>query len=106
MEVRLNVFTINYYLQIHASGIILHNLSTRNQLLKLPQAHKGKVSGLCFADGDRLLSCGVDRNIKLWSTASGASSSVRVVFSLKFTVVISANYSHLMFFQENQLSSA
>jgi len=24
------------------------------------------VSGICFADSDRLLSCGVDRNIKLW----------------------------------------
>ncbi|KAG6812778.1 hypothetical protein H0H92_000548 [Tricholoma furcatifolium] len=48
-------------------GIILHNLSTRKQLLNLQQAHKGKVSGLCFADKDRLLSCGVDRNVKLWS---------------------------------------
>lgn len=47
-------------------GIILHNLSTRQQLVKLPHAHKGKVSGLCFAAGDRFLSCGVDRNIKLW----------------------------------------
>lgn len=24
------------------------------------------MSGLCFADEERLLSCGVDRNIKLW----------------------------------------
>ena len=35
--------------------------------MKLPQAHKGKISGLCFADGNKLLSCGVDRNIKLWA---------------------------------------
>ncbi|KAG6908975.1 hypothetical protein DXG01_002583 [Tephrocybe rancida] len=61
-------------------GIILHNLSTRNKLLNLPQAHKGKVSGLCFAEGDRLLSCGVDRNIKLWSTASGASDQPLNIF--------------------------
>lgn len=34
----------------------------------MPEAHKGKITGLCFADEDRLLSCGVDRNIKLWDT--------------------------------------
>jgi WD40 repeat protein len=34
----------------------------------VPEAHKGKITGLCFADEDRLLSCGVDRNIKLWDT--------------------------------------
>ncbi|KAG6866594.1 hypothetical protein C0991_002082 [Blastosporella zonata] len=61
-------------------GIILHNLSTRNKLLNLQQAHKGKVTGLCFAEGDRLLSCGVDRNIKLWSIASGASDQPLNVF--------------------------
>jgi WD repeat and SOF domain-containing protein 1 len=61
------------------SGIILHNLQTRDKLLKLPQAHKGKVSGLCFADSDRLLSCGVDRNIKLWAIGSGASDTVSSV---------------------------
>jgi WD repeat and SOF domain-containing protein 1 len=57
-------------------GIILHDLRTRHKLLNLPQAHKGKVSGLCFADPDRLLSCGVDRNIKLWAIGSGASDTV------------------------------
>ncbi|KAG5635787.1 hypothetical protein H0H81_010130 [Sphagnurus paluster] len=61
-------------------GIILHNLSTRNKLVKLPQAHKGKVSGLCFAEGDRLLSCGVDRNIKLWSIRSDASDQPLNIF--------------------------
>ncbi|KAF4613062.1 hypothetical protein D9613_011063 [Agrocybe pediades] len=56
-------------------GIILHDLVTRKPIAKLPQAHKGKVSGLCFSpDGERVLSCGVDRNVKLWS-ASGDSSS-------------------------------
>ncbi|PPQ96444.1 hypothetical protein CVT26_005085 [Gymnopilus dilepis] len=50
-------------------GIIVHNLSTRKQTMSIPQAHKGKVSGLCFSPdgGKRLLSCGVDRNIKLWA---------------------------------------
>lgn len=61
-------------------GIILHNLRTRDKLLKVPQAHKGKVSGLCFADSNRLLSCGVDRNIKLWAIGSGASDTVSPVF--------------------------
>jgi DDB1- and CUL4-associated factor 13 len=44
----------------------LHDLPQREVFLKLLNAHKGKVSGLCFADEERLLSCGVDRNIKLW----------------------------------------
>jgi WD40 repeat protein len=35
-------------------------------ILRLLNAHKGKISGLCFADEERLLSCGVDRTVKLW----------------------------------------
>jgi WD repeat and SOF domain-containing protein 1 len=46
--------------------IIVHNLAQRSHLKRIPQAHKNKVSGLCFAQGSRLLSCGVDRNVKLW----------------------------------------
>jgi DDB1- and CUL4-associated factor 13 len=49
------------------TGIIVHNLSSREQIVEQSQAHKGKVSGLCFTDDNRLLSCGVDRNIKLWA---------------------------------------
>ncbi|KAL5478492.1 SOF1 [Sanghuangporus weigelae] len=48
--------------------IIVHDVPLRRHLLRLPGAHKGKVSGLCWAEGDRLLSCGVDRNVKLWDT--------------------------------------
>ncbi|KAH7915878.1 WD40 repeat-like protein [Hygrophoropsis aurantiaca] len=51
-------------------GIMLHNLAERKQLHRIQGAHKGKVSGLCFGDGDRLLSCGVDSNIKLWNVAA------------------------------------
>jgi WD repeat and SOF domain-containing protein 1 len=52
-------------------GVILHNIAQRTRLLRLTTAHKGKVSGLCYAaDKDRLLSCGVDRNIKLWDISS------------------------------------
>ena len=36
--------------------------------MKVNEAHKGKISGVCFADEHRLLSCGVDRNVKLWDT--------------------------------------
>ena len=46
----------------------MHDIPQRKSLLKLPGAHKGKVSGLCWSDGDRLLSCGVDRTVKLWDT--------------------------------------
>jgi len=62
------------------AGIILHNLSTRKQTFNISQAHKGKVSGLCFSpgEGERLLSCGVDRNVKLWSTSGEVASSEKV----------------------------
>jgi WD repeat and SOF domain-containing protein 1 len=61
------------------TAIIVHNVSERTRLLHLATAHKGKVSGLCFASDDRLLSCGVDRNIKLWDTTpSGEDSSATV----------------------------
>jgi len=75
-------------------GIILHNLSQRTRLLQLQGAHKGKVSGLCFAAEDRLLSCGMDRNIKLWDikpSASGESSEVRS--SLSSGLGLSENFS-------------
>lgn len=47
---------------------MVHDLPQRSQLWNTPGAHKGKISGLCFAGDDRLLSCGVDRNVKLWDT--------------------------------------
>ncbi|KAF9448432.1 WD40 repeat-like protein [Macrolepiota fuliginosa MF-IS2] len=53
--------------------IILHNLTTRQITQRVPQAHKGKVSGLCYASADRLLSCGVDRTVKLWSAGDDGS---------------------------------
>ncbi|KAK0437568.1 WD40 repeat-like protein [Armillaria borealis] len=59
-------------------GIIIHNISMRTHLLRLPQAHKGKVSGLCFTEDSKLLSCGVDRNIKMWDTESGSDQPVMV----------------------------
>ena len=50
----------------HCLDILLHNLAQQKQLCKVQGAHKGKVSGLCFAGEHRVLSCGVDRNVKLW----------------------------------------
>ncbi|KAB5588880.1 U3 small nucleolar RNA associated protein [Ceratobasidium theobromae] len=32
-------------------------------------AHKGTVSAITYAEGPRLLSCGVDRTVKLWDTS-------------------------------------
>ncbi len=52
------------------SGLIVHDVSRRSKLFHNEQAHKGKVSGICFGKEGRLLSCGVDRNIKLWDTHS------------------------------------
>jgi WD40 repeat protein len=48
-------------------GIVIHDLAERKPLHKIQNAHKGKVSGLCFTPEGKLLSCGVDRNVKLWS---------------------------------------
>ena len=49
-------------------------------------AHKGKISGVCFADENRLLSCGVDRNVKLWDTRevdeNGAGPSEVIIYSV------------------------
>ena len=36
--------------------------------MRLPGAHKRSITGLCFADSDRLLSCGADQTVKLWDT--------------------------------------
>ena len=46
----------------------MHDIAQRTHLLRVNEAHKGKISGVCFADEHRLLSCGVDRNVKLWDT--------------------------------------
>ncbi|KAJ3888172.1 WD40 repeat-like protein, partial [Lentinula edodes] len=59
-------------------GVIVHNLSQRTQMARLPQGHKGKVTGLSFAGDSRLLSCGVDCNVKLWKIGSVRSSSLKV----------------------------
>ena len=53
------------------AGLILHDIPQRRKVVHVENAHKGKVSGICFADNDRLLSCGVDRNVKLWSINPG-----------------------------------
>ncbi|KIP10773.1 hypothetical protein PHLGIDRAFT_33686 [Phlebiopsis gigantea 11061_1 CR5-6] len=49
-------------------GLIVHDIAQRTHLMRVNDAHKGKVSGVCFSDEHRLLSCGVDRNVKLWDT--------------------------------------
>lgn len=60
----LNVFQRNHIFP----GLVVHDLAQRSQLMRIEAAHKGKITGVCFADEHRLLSCGVDRNIKLWDT--------------------------------------
>ncbi|KAN0120460.1 WD40 repeat-like protein [Russula decolorans] len=54
--------------------IILHNAGRRTHLTKIAGAHQGKISGLCWADDHRVLSCGVDRNIKMWDVRAEALS--------------------------------
>lgn len=56
----------------------MHDISERRPLVRIPQAHKGKISGLCWTEDDRLLSCGVDCNVKMWDTraASGEDADI------------------------------
>ncbi|KAJ3566793.1 hypothetical protein NP233_g6782 [Leucocoprinus birnbaumii] len=61
-----------------STDVIMHNLSTRQVTKKIPQAHKGKITGLSYASADRLLSCGVDRTIKMWCIGEENSESVLV----------------------------
>ena len=67
------------------TGLIVHDLAQKSAVMHVESAHKGKISGVCFADENRLLSCGVDRNIKLWDTRevdeNGAGPS-EVIYSL------------------------
>ncbi|CCO34672.1 DDB1-and CUL4-associated factor 13 AltName: Full=WD repeat and SOF domain-containing protein 1 [Rhizoctonia solani AG-1 IB] len=58
--------------------VIVHDLASQQHLLKFPGAHKGTVSAITYADGPRLLSCGVDRTVKLWDTSlsSGEEEAV------------------------------
>jgi WD repeat and SOF domain-containing protein 1 len=44
----------------------MHDLANRRILLRRQGAHKQSVTGLAFADSERLLSCGVDQTVKLW----------------------------------------
>ncbi|KAI9512132.1 WD40 repeat-like protein [Russula earlei] len=53
--------------------IIVHNAGRRTHLAKFSGAHQGKISGLCWADNQRILSCGVDQNIKMWDIRQGTS---------------------------------
>lgn len=58
-------------------GVIVHDLGRRKKVSTVPHAHKGKVSGLCFTgsgEEGRLLTCGVDRTVKLWDM-SGADDA-------------------------------
>lgn len=48
-----------------APEIILHDLPERKILQKI-SAHKGILSGLTFAGEERLLSCGIDKTVKMW----------------------------------------
>lgn len=58
--------------------VIVHSLALRRPLLKIPNAHRGMVGGLCWSaearDGKRgLISCGkLDGTIKIWRSEAFA----------------------------------
>lgn len=53
-------------------------LSDRENIFHAPGAHKGFVRGLAFtSDGERLLSCGDDKTIKLWKPFKSAKGGDR-----------------------------
>lgn len=63
------------------AGVIVHDIAKQKKSHQMQDVHKGKVSGLCFADRDRLLSCGVDCNIKLWDVSPQEETSVSILSS-------------------------
>ncbi|KZV96002.1 WD40 repeat-like protein [Exidia glandulosa HHB12029] len=72
----LNVFT-----SASADGeIIVHDLPQRTQLLRIPNAHKNAVTGLTFADANRVLSCGIDKFVRIWdiSTLDQVQTSIEL----------------------------
>lgn len=55
-------------------------------LLKIENAHNGKINGLDFSsESNRIISCSNDKTVKLWDTTKESSES-------KPTIVISADY--------------
>ena len=51
----------------------MHDLPQRRNILKLPGAHKRSITGVCFAGPNKLLSCGVDQNVRLWDVQASYS---------------------------------
>lgn len=77
MEVRCNVALL-LFLDTDVNSeleIIMHNVAQRTQIAKVPGAHKGKLSGICWADENRLLSSGVDKTVKMWDMRSSPEMS-------------------------------
>ncbi|KAH7106811.1 WD40 repeat-like protein [Auriculariales sp. MPI-PUGE-AT-0066] len=61
---------LNVIASASADGeIIVHDLPQRTHLLRIPGAHKNAITGLTFADTDRVLSCGIDKFVRLWDVA-------------------------------------
>jgi DDB1- and CUL4-associated factor 13 len=54
--------------QIQETDIITHDIAQKAIATRFAGAHKGKITGLTWAEGGRLISCGVDRTVKLWDT--------------------------------------
>jgi len=88
MEVSTAIIFVDDRMPYTPLGVILHNISERKHIRRIQGAHKGKVSGLCFAQGDRLLSCGVDSNIKLWDAAPENDTSVGFSLSTMLSVYL------------------
>lgn len=52
---------------------MIHDLPQRRQMARI-RAHKGMLTGLCFADEEKILSCGHDRTVKMWAVTSSSPS--------------------------------
>lgn len=64
--------------------ILLHDLPQQQVYLKFLNAHQGKISGLAFSNQnpDRLLSCGVDKTVKLWDVGKQVENSDGMMLNL------------------------
>jgi WD repeat and SOF domain-containing protein 1 len=53
-----------------STEIITHDIAQQAIATRFSGAHKGRVTGLTWAEGGRLISCGVDRTVKIWDTTT------------------------------------
>jgi WD repeat and SOF domain-containing protein 1 len=99
---------LTHFHRIFCAEIILHDLPQRRHIMRV-QAHKGMLTGLCFTGESGILSCGLDKTVKMWNVSEESSgigsvegaaeaeagpSEVSVFFACGYFEVMLTLYSH------------